>query len=196
MSINCRELYEYVAGVVCGDGSLWYDVKGRTYHVLIYDNNYTFIMTLKDMLQYCIGHRNIRVRSIKSGRCFELDVRGLEFYTTILDLIKHLLSNPSIPFVRGLTDAEGSLYHHGTITLEISNTKQDVVNAIYKLLESLKVKCFIVTERRKPPRRDIYKVRIRGWNNVIHFINVVKPLHPKIRDKLQNLMYTYRSLTH
>ena len=104
-------------------------------------------------------------------------------YEYVKKLIKVRPLKPTKNFVRGFLDAEGSLIldRKDRITLEIANKNKEVTDSITKWLRKRNIRCTVT--KHKDKNGVIYKVRIRGWENVEKMINLLNPLHPKIRDK-------------
>ena len=191
--MNRSEVFDYLAGLICGDGSFWYSVNDRTYHVYVYDKDKTFLETIAKICREFLNVKSIRIRKLHSKNSYELELKGSTIYHELSRRINKLLVDPNIPFIRGLTDAEGSLYYSNTITLEITNTEEYIITAIHKVLEEHNIKHFIVKEKRKSPRKDIIKVRVRGWSNVTRFVQIIQPIHPKIKDKFSLLSKNLKS---
>ena len=62
----------------------------------------------------------------------------------------------------------------------------EIIKAISKFLRREKIHHTITLHREK--KSIIYKIRIRGWENVEKTIEKIKPKHPKIVVKFLNLL--------
>lgn len=82
-------------------------------------------------------------------------------------------------FVRGFYEAEGSLHYrkqHNSLQLYLGNTQKDLLLIVDTLIQQMGFETKIKVEKRKPPRKDIYKLLILGGNRrIIEFLNILKP---------------------
>lgn len=168
---------EYVAGLVKGDGSLYYNEKAREYVIEIYDMDIEFIAIIASILK-CCGY-NLHVKSYETY--YRIRVNSKKLYITLDSLIKYLLEKPSISFVRGLLDADGTLYYdhrkrNPLPVVELANKDKFVVTATSKVLTTLNIRHSIKTYR-KTGRKPLYKIVLRG-RNAIKSVLIIKPLHP------------------
>ena len=162
---------EYLAGVVKGDGTLYYNKKAREYVVEIYERDYAYVEILVEMLRSC-GY-NAHVKSY--GAYFRVRVNSALLYNALSSLIPALLESPTVSFVRGLLDSDGTFYYdRGLPVVELANRDAAVVQAASRLLHSLGIRHWAGLKGRKKP---IYKVVVRG-GNALRLLEVVKPLHP------------------
>uniref|UniRef100_Q7M536 Hypothetical 19.1K protein (rRNA intron) n=1 Tax=Pyrobaculum organotrophum TaxID=2278 RepID=Q7M536_9CREN len=132
---------EYLAGVVKGDGTLYHNKKAREYVVEIYDRDVEYVAILVDMLKSC--GLNPHVRSY--GNYYRVRVNSREFYESVRGAIERLLVSPTVPFVRGLFDSDGTLYFDRRKrrlypVVELGNSDWRVVNAAAVVLSSFGVK--------------------------------------------------------
>lgn len=162
---------EYLAGVVKGDGTLYYNKKAREYVVEIYERDLAYVDVLVELLRAC-GY-NVYVKSY--GSYFRVRVNSAIFYGELKSLIPALLENPSVSFIRGLLDSDGTFYYdRGVPVVELANKDAAVVEAMSKLLQRLGIRHWAGLKGRKKP---IYKVVVRG-GDALRLLEVVKPLHP------------------
>ncbi len=179
---SSNKLIDYLAGLVFGDGTLYYDSWSRMYYIYIYDKSKEF---LEKVAEYITENNDIkiRIRKLKNKNSYELRLSGKKLFTLINNSIEKNLNTPSPQFIRGLLDAEGSLYydkHHKKYTLEISNTNKELLNKIIHILSQYGFKTYFIRNRRKPPKQDIYKIKIRGDTNIINLLQTFNPLHPRL----------------
>ena len=164
-------ILDYLAGLVYGDGAFYYDIHSRMYHIYIYDKEEAFLRKIEGMITKELGIRSARIREIRVKNSFELRFSRKEVFEELRNFIKENMTNPSLEFIRGLTDAEGTIYldKYNGLTLEISNINQELLGRICRVLKNYKIRCSIIKNRRKPPRKTLYKIRIRRY-----------PKHPRL----------------
>jgi intein-encoded DNA endonuclease-like protein len=168
---------DYIAGVVKGDGSLYYNKKAKGYVVEIYDRDREFIELLAGILR--THGFNYSIRSY--GTYYRLRINSRELHNTLARTIERLILNPTIPFIRGLFDAEGTLYFDKRKArpypiVELGTTDQRIISATAMTLTRLGLK-YSIKSYKKPNRRELYKIVLRG-SNVIIWAKIVRPLHP------------------
>ena len=168
---------EYLAGVVKGDGTLYYNKKAYEHVVEVYDRELAFVEMLAAMLREC-GY-NPSVRSY--GTYYRVRVNSYALYTTLVDLIQRLLTNPTPQFVAGLFDSDGTLYFdkrkkRPLPILELANTDVSVVLAASKLFEEFGIRHSI--KRSGGRKKPVYKTVVRGLN-VYLALNILNLKHPK-----------------
>ena len=176
------ECIDYLAGLVFWDGTLYYDPWSRMYYIYIYDKSKDFLEKVAEYVRKYINTR-IRIRKLKNKNSYESRLSGIKLYTMIVNSIEKNISSPSIWFIRGLLDAEGSLYYdkyHRKSVLEISNINIELLKKIKNILKEYGFKLYLIRNKRKPPRHDIYKIRIKGNEEITFLLNMLKPLHPRL----------------
>lgn len=171
LSMECD--LEYLAGVVKGDGTLYYNKRAREYVVEIYDRDVEYVAVLADMLRAC--RLNPHVKSY--GSYYRVRVNSREFYELIGEAVERLLQSPTVSFVRGLFDSDGTLYfdrrkRRPYPVVELGNSDPRVVDAAGVVLSSLGVRYGV-----KNYGGRFFKLVVRGSNAVL-FARLVKPLHP------------------
>ena len=178
-------LYEYLAGLVFGDGCFYYDRHARMYYVYVYDGSKEFLERIAKLMERETGIRNIRLRRLRGRNSYELRIAGKKLFHELQELIRHNKLKPSIDFIRGLVDAEGTLYidKYNGVTTEIANTDRIVLENTRKELFKHGIKSFVIIENRKPPRKKLYKIRIRGLDRVSYFLRTINPLHPRFKRR-------------
>ena len=185
----CKEkaLRNYLAGLTAGDGTLYYYRKTGNYYIEIYDENETFLRNVSKEIETTFKIK-CNIMKLKSRNYFRLRMSNKKLYMTLKELTRKRLKNPTKTFVRGLIDAEGTVYidNKGRIALEIGNKNYEIIKAISKFLRREKIHHTITLHREK--KSIIYKIRIRGWENVEKTIEKIKPKHPKIVVKFLNLL--------
>ena len=166
---------EYLAGVVKGDGTLYYNKRAQEYVVEIYDRDYAYVEILTKLLQGC-GY-NVHVKSY--GSYYRVRVNSATLFHTLNSLIPMLLENPNMSFVRGLLDSDGTFYYDRRKpkplpVVELANKEFPVVKAASVVLHRLGIHHSVYLKGGKKP---IYKVVVRG-GNASRLLEVITPLHP------------------
>ncbi len=176
-----KTAYNYLAGVIIGDGTLYR--QGNTHYIYIYDKNYEYLKELKTMIQK-VFKTNAHIYR-KNKNYYRLQVVSKSLYEEIQKRIKIRQKKPVKSFVAGLTDAEGTIYidKKCRIVLEIANTNKELIYSIMRYIKKKGINATVTKHRGKGNRKTIYKVRIRGWENIEKFIQIFNPIHPKIVEK-------------
>ena len=171
-----------------GDGSLTVYEKTHDYYIEVYDADRNFLMNVAREVRMALKV-NVKIISPQKHNYHKLRISNKELFLVLKDLIRKRLERPTKAFVRGIIDAEGTLYidKKGRIALEISNTNELVIKAVHKYLKRHKIHHTITRHDGRGKRKVLFKVRVRGWDNLEHFINHIKPRHPKIVLKFLEL---------
>jgi len=179
-----EELLNYIAGLVVGDGSL-YSYK-HEYYIYIYDRDGEYLEWLKNEIEDVL---KVRAHLIQKKNYYRLQISSKQLYEELYERIDRQLKDPTKSFIAGFTDAEGTLYidKKCRLTLEISNTDHEMMYSIWKAIIKKQIRATITEHRGKRGRKTLYKIRIRGWLNVERFIELFKPVHPKLVDKFKFL---------
>ena len=185
-----RSQLNYLAGLVAGDGTLYYYKKTNEYFTYIYDSNKEFLQLIGKETAKIFKVSYTIVKPSKEKNYYRLQFTSKKIY----ELVKHLLDvrpkKPTKSFIRGLIDAEGSLYmdKRGRLVLQIGLTNYTLANSIYMWIIKRGLRATLTKYRDKRiNRKTIFKVYVRGWENVQRLINEVRPNHPKISQKFHEL---------
>ena len=185
-----RTAMNYLAGLVYGDGSLYYYANNNEYFVYVYDNNLHFLKTVGEMIKSAMGVNYTIVRPTKRHNYYRLQIMSKEVYDYVKKLLTERPKRPTKNFVRGLIDAEGSIYNdRGRLVFQFGITDYRVAKAVYDVLQKEGIKATFVTyEDKRGNRKTLYKVYVRGEENIRKLIEKFKPLHPKITLKFEKLV--------
>ena len=183
-----RTARNYLAGLVAGDGSLTKYQRTHDYYIEVYDADRNFLEQVIREIRIALKV-NAKIISPKNRSYYKLRISNKELFMVISELIRKRLRSPTKAFIRGIIDAEGTVYvdKKGRVALEIANTDKLIIDAVHKYLERHRIHHTVTTHRGRGNRRAILKVRIRGWDNVEKVLNLVKPNHPKIILKFTKL---------
>ncbi len=180
----------YLAGLVYGDGSLYYYERNQEYFILIYDNDYEFLRRVGEETKKIFNISYTIVKPSKTKNYYKLQFTNAELYRLLEKLIKERPKRLTKSFIRGILDAEGTIYmdKKERIALEIAMNNKQVIERMQKWLIRIGVRATVTRHQgKRGNRKTIYKVRIRGWDNVGKAIELLKPQHPKIADKYKKL---------
>ena len=188
-----RSALNYLAGLVYGDGTLYYYERNNEYFTYVYDSDKEFLEEVGELVMKALKVNYTIVRPSKTKNYYRLQFTSRKVYDYVKKLISERPRKPTKNFIRGFLDAEGSLSvdKKGRIVLEIANRNKQVIETVARWLSKRGIRCTITKHRDR--KGIIYKVRIRGWENVGDAINLLDPLHPKIRDKFMKYLHTIKN---
>jgi len=189
-----RSILNYLAGLVYGDGTLYYYKRNHEYFIYVYDNNAEFLRRVAEEVKRALGKR-IRLhyailKPSPSKNYYRLQFTSKEVYLYIAKLLRERPKRLTKNFVRGLMDAEGTVYadRRGRVAFELGITKPEIAVKVAAWLRRKGINATITVHNdRRGRRRTIYKVRVRGWDNVSKLFNEFKPMHPKLMEKFKCL---------
>ncbi len=185
-----RSALNYLSGLVAGDGSLYYYERNKEYFTYVYDNNRDFLDKVGQLIQKTVKVSYTIVKPSKTKNYYRLQFTSKRVYEYVKKLLKERPKRPTKNFVRGLIDAEGSLYidRKNRIVLQIGLTNRELAESIYKwmLKHGYRV-TFTAYVDKRPNRRKMYKVYVRGWANIERLMNELNPMHPKLYQKFLSL---------
>ncbi len=185
-----RSHTNYLAGLVYGDGSLYYYEKNREYFILIYDSDYEFLKRVGEETKKILKINYTIVKPSKTKNYYRLQFTNAELYRRLEKLIEERPKRLTKNFIGGILDAEGTIYmdKKGRISLEIAMNNKQLIERIQKWLTRKGIRATITRHQdKRGNRKTMYKVRIRGWSNVGKAIELLKPKHPKIANKYRKL---------
>ena len=185
-----RSALNYLAGLVYGDGSIYYYKRNNEYFVFVYDENYEFLRRVGEEIRRALGVNYSIVKPTKRHNYYRLQFTSKRVYDYVRELLMKRPRSLTKNFVRGIIDAEGTLFvdSKGRIAFELGMTNYTIIARIRKWLKARGIHATLTVHRdKRPGRRPIYKLHIRGWDNVEYFISYMKPLHPKIYLKFQRI---------
>ena len=186
-----RSALNYLAGLVYGDGSLYYYAKNNEYFTYVYDNDIGFLKRVGDEISRALGVRYTITKPSRNKNYYKLQFTSKKVYEYVQKLLKVRPKKLTKNFVRGFIDAEGTLVvdRKGRISLEVANKNPEIISKIARWLQRQGIHCTVTIHKNKQDR--IYKIRIRGWDNVTKTLDLLKPLHPKLIYKFQKYISIY-----
>ncbi len=184
-----RTAINYLAGLVYGDGSLYYYHGNGEYFTYIYDSNMSFLKEVAESVKRTMHVSYSIIKPSKNKNYYRLQFTNKRIYEEVKERMKRSQRHITKSFVRGILDAEGTLYYdRGRIVATIALTDGRLVRKIALYLRRHGIHATL-TKYQDPrgSRKTLYKVNIRGWTNVEKLVAFLKPLHPKIKDKWSEL---------
>ena len=177
---SCEDFANYFVGVVLGDGDLYHDAK-RGYRVRVTDASADYLRVLNAYLERCFGIKG-RIYKHKKYSAYHLVIWRKELYELIVRRANVLLEEPTSAFVAGIIDAEGGVNktRNGLYRLYVTNTDKRLIDAVAKVLNSLTIKYYLVSERRR------YRIYVHGIDRINRLLSSIPSIHPKIRDKFSS----------
>ena len=188
-----RTARNYLAGLVVGDGSLIEYKRTYNYYIEIYDADREFLEKVAKEMKTNLKV-NVKVMTVKNRNYAKLRISNKWLFTQVKEAIKKRIEHPTKAFIRGIIDSEGTVYadKKGRVAFEVANTNKKVIDAVHKYLKKHKIHHTVTVHKGRGNRKTIYKVRIRGWNNVENLIKLISPKHPKVSLKFYKLIDAYR----
>ncbi len=95
-----------------------------------------------------------------------------------------------IAAVRGAFDAEGSVTFTGSRRISITSNCKIWLIQLQKILINLKIKSTIFKDNHKK-EKPIYRLLIYHYVNLKRFQDIIKPLHTKRKEKLEEILNNY-----
>ena len=184
--MNADELLNYLAGLIAGDGDLYYRKGKGEYRIRISDSSREFLESVSELIRKTL-HINTRIYRHGRYNCFILTLYSKNLFFEVQKRISANIENPSIAFARGLLDAEGGVSKSakGPIRIHFTNKDLRLINSYVRVLDRLGIRYYITKSGPK------YKVFVQNKENTRKLILMLNPLHPKIRLKYQKLMGTW-----
>ena len=166
----------YLAGLIAGDGDLYYRRSKGEYRIRVSDSSKEFLTSLSNLINKSLGIR-ARVYKHHKYNCFILVIYNKKLYYEILRRIESNINLPTIEFARGLLDAEGGITKSGkkgVVRIHFTNKQYRLVKSFTTVLDKLGIKYYLTRSGSK------FKVFIQNKTNVCLTIKTLKPTHPKI----------------
>jgi len=198
--IDINENWTYIGELINGDGH----IPSNFWNITFVNNNEILINYVKSFF-ISLGIRQTQITLIKREDANFLIIRSsvlAHLFNKILDVSigkKNELNIPdfilsdtklSIAAVRGAFDAEGSVTFTGSRRISITSNSKQWLFQIKQILERLRIESRIVEEKSKR-EVPIYTLLIFHKSNLKKFLKIVSPLHPKRRDKLNEILNNY-----
>ena len=173
---------------------MYYYKRNHEYFVYVYDNNVEFLRRDAEEVKKALGKKiKIRYAIVKpspSKNYYRLQFTSKEVYMYIAKLLRERPKRLTKNFVRGLMDAEGTVYadRKGRVAFELGITKPEIAVKVAAWLRKKGINATVTVHNdRRGRRKTLYKVRVRGWDNVSKLFDELKPMHPKLIEKFKHL---------
>ncbi len=203
--LHINETWVYVAELIRGDGH----IPMNYWTINFVNKEETLINYVSDFFNQ-LGVPRTSIYTLKRPDATFLTIRSFVFAYLFSKLFniptgaKEEMHLPSFVLlnqrfmsaaVRGAFDAEGSVQNTGSRRIVISSNSNLWLKDLQIALEHLRVvsKLYTDTSARKKP---IYRLCIFHKLNLIRFLKIVKPYHPKRIAKLMELLETYPGKTY
>jgi len=184
---SIREVEEYLAGLIIGDGHIDNPDKYGHYRLRIFDNAKGFLEKLSSNI--FLRHYKLKPSIYWEGSCWCISIYGKEFIKYIEDLIDKNKNRCSLDFIRGFFDAEGSIYigvrkkNKAYLNISLTSKNPEILARIKKTLEKHDIKSTIATnvylDKRTRKIYSKYRLIIRRKIDVSRFINLIGIRNPK-----------------
>ena len=181
-----RSVLNYLSGLVAGDGSLYYYEKNHEYFTYVYDNNRDFLERVGQLVSTTLKVSYTIIKPSKTKNYYRLQFTSKKIYLYLKKLLNERPKRPTKNFVRGLIDAEGSISmdKKKRVIFQVGVTNYGLALSVYHWLKKHGYRVtFVKSIDRRPNRKPVYKIYLRGWKNLERLMNELKPLHPKLKDK-------------
>jgi intein/homing endonuclease len=148
--------------------------KSSTYLLRRYDANF---LTIRN---FVLAYLFSKIFAIPAGKKKEMH------------LPKFFFQNESFmkAAVRGAFDAEGSVSCTGSRRISIASTSRFWLEDLQKILEKLRIKSKIIRDI-NANQDIIYRLLVYHQINLIRFLKIIKPYHPKRKNKLKEILCSY-----
>lgn len=198
--IKIDEPWVYVSELIKGDGH----ITPNFWYITFVNNNKTLIRYVKDFF-ISLKIRQHQISLIERDDADFLIIRS----SVLAHILNQLLNttagkkgeikipefvmnhrNLSIAAIRGAFDAEGSVTFTGSRRISITSNCKIWLIQLQKILINLKIKSTIFKDNHKK-EKPIYRLLIYHYVNLKKFQDIIKPLHTKRKEKLEEILNNY-----
>lgn len=198
--IDINENWVYIGELINGDGH----IPSNFWNITFVNKNETLINYVKSFF-ISLGIRQTQITLIKREDANFLIIRSsvlAHLFNKILgvptgkknelNIPDFILSNMSLSIaaIRGAFDAEGSVTFTGSRRISITSNSKRWLFQIKQILETLRIESRITKDKSKR-EFPIYRLLIFHKSNLKKFLKIISPLHPKRRDKLNEILNNY-----
>ena len=96
-----RSALNYLAGLVYGDGSIYYYKRNNEYFVFVYDENYEFLRRVGEEIRRALGVNYSIVKPTKRHNYYRLQFTSKRVYDYVRELLMKRPRSLTKNFVRG-----------------------------------------------------------------------------------------------
>lgn len=190
----------YVGELIKGDGH----IPSNFWNITFVNNNKGLIKHVENFF-ISLGIKQTQITIIEREDANFLIIRSsvlAHIFNKILDVpfgkkdeIKisdFVLSDNSLSIaaVRGAFDAEGSVTFTGSRRISITSNSKKWLLDIEQILSKLRIESKIFEDKSKR-KEPIYRVLIFHKSNLKKFLEIIKPLHQKRKEKLKEILNNY-----
>ena len=198
--IKPDEKWVYVSELIKGDGHIT-----PNFWTITFVNKENALIKYVEKFFKDLGIKKTQISLTKRKNVNFLTIRSsvlAHIFNKILDnpagkkrelkISNFILSNKklSISAVRGAFDAEGSVTFTGSRRISITSNSKNWLNQIKKILETLRIESRI-TEDKSKRETPIYRILIFHKSNLKKFLKIIAPLHPKRKERLNEILGNY-----
>ena len=161
---NRGETLRYLCGLVKGDGCF------EDCRVEIYDSNKEFLNSVAAITMKYYGNivTSITIEYRSKYKVYRVRFYGRNFSALIR---KNITKTRSLNYIRGVFDAEGSIWRNPNLVAEITNKDYKLLHAIRNILNKYRINSKI------HPDRNTYKLRITSLRKFIEIFGLRHPKH-------------------
>lgn len=183
----------YVVGVIFGDGCITYYRKQNSYRIYLRCTDREFAKSFKHALERIGLHpstvKSVKPRTERNKPLWRVEAQSKLFYKWFMALsfekLKLLLETRGLKreFIRGFYESEGCLWQGDksrkrSWCTSVCNTNADLIKLIRSILTDLGFS-FSVWIGRKAGRKPLYNIQISRFNDVVRFLQEIKPSIPR-----------------
>jgi len=183
----------YVVGVIFGDGCITYYRKQNSYRIYLRCTDREFAVSFKYALERIGLHpstvKSVKPRTERHKPVWRVEAQSKLFYKWFMALnlekLKLLLGTGELKleFIRGFYESEGCLWRGDKSRkrnwcISICNTNADLIKLIRSILTDLGFS-FSVWISRKAGRKLLYNIQMSRFNEVLRFLQEIKPSIPR-----------------
>lgn len=198
--IDIDKNWVYAGELIKGDGH----IPSNFWNVTFVNNNKTLIKYVKNFFT-SLGIKQSQITIVKREDANFLIIRSSLLAHILNQLLnvaagkkneiiipQFVMDNKklSIAAVRGAFDAEGSVTFTGSRRISITSNSKRWLSQIKQILETLRIESRI-TEDKSKREFPIYRLLIFHKSNLKKFSKIISPLHPKRRDRLNEILNNY-----
>ena len=187
---NIERFNEYMAGLVYGDGQL------ERERITITDSSEEFFDQLSKYINK-FWELQPKIHMRKGYNAYYMRIYNTIKVKEIKQLIDKLVNRPTVNFIRGFFDAEGTIFYYQPwrrkyIVIELSSSNPVVIANIQTALYDRCIYAYTWAKDyfdKRPQKRKTYRIyilRIKRQSSVKRFLEKVGLRHPKHISKLSS----------
>ncbi len=172
-----KHVKEYLVGLIIGDGQI------EQKRITITDSSDEFLKNVAKIVRKYLGV-NVTLHKRGDVNAYYMRIYGKDFVENMKRLIPALKGRPTINFIRGFFDAEGTIYREGKyIVIEINQHDGPIIANLSIALRDRCIYSYIRYQEYLDKRRGKiytrYILRIKRKTSAYRFLTKVGLRHPK-----------------